>query len=837
VVDTARSAAEAKVSSALSRIHYYTDLPELATVLSRQIVASEKIIIFVDASTSKVRVPLGVLDKVSKFLQVHGHSAPPARAGTPLRVRMLIPMGNRMDVAVALQKKLDTEFPTLETFIIQVTCGPQQGLKKRPQLCIFSVDQGSTKGLQVPNSVDALSCRAKRGECTRLRCLDATCPLRSIEERQALEANKDGGDVTTAELDADHLEAVVPDRAEEGEEDDAPVGGHGSTVQGLGGHGSTVQGLGPGGQGCRVVRDVWPFAFPKDFYKALIGGILGTEGVSHFVYITASSHPAAVLAARDMNMTVHIAPVGIRHHSLGHGQLILRDTLFREFYEAERASASHHKRVLEAELRFVDLMAPAEQPVHFDSVPPASEGGNWRSGLDLCPTTSHLEMAIPRLLSSELDSMGLAIVDDKGVKRLTATRGFREDEVIGVVSALLFRSSSVTAEFLNMDGNSALLDGPLFRIPNLNTDAPTVWKVVYAVPTGVGRLLTDFRGVRKFPNVVVKIAPEKGPNDGFLYCTVSTHNGCGIAAGSFIVANFGEGYGSQNSSSYPAAKRFRGALQAVFEQQAAAARAEGLGCEVPRAGGQAAEPSTAVAPKAAVPKSATQPKLAGAPPAVGKANPGPPPPTGEPAAPPPAPVVPKSQGGEPMPKAVVPKPTSPEPPTGALKLATVDEYDILIWNNKLVMRNMLAKNRKVPPHTILVEFLTGKLEEVPTGTNSVTFSFKKPSEHVFLDTNGVREWKNLTSIITGSSVDALWGHARFPKGQPPAAFQSRKGLAYVPTASQVSTFPATVGLVGASTSCNLVWIVQVVNGKITPTGLALATSKQIICPASADFVL
>ncbi len=77
-----------------------------------------------------------------------------------------------------------------------------------------------------------------------------------------------------------------------------------------------------------------------------------------------------------------------------HGRQILKDPIFRELYEAERASTQDEKRVLEGKLRFAIVKTPADQPVRFDSVP-ATVG--WRSGPDLFPSSDTLESAVPKL--------------------------------------------------------------------------------------------------------------------------------------------------------------------------------------------------------------------------------------------------------------------------------------------------------------------------------------------------------------------------------------------------------------------------------------------------------
>ena len=211
---------------------------------------------------------------------------------------------------------------------------------------------------------------------------------------------------------------------------------------------------------------------------------------------------------------------------------------------------------------FVAVSAPSEQPAFlFDVV--VGPSGNWRAGLDICPTTEFLERAVPKLLSLELENFGLSIADDKGTKRLVANRDFREEEPIGPLSALLFSESAAVLEFLNSGGNAALLDSPLIQVTGLRSqqsESPEATASIFAIPTGVGRLLCDYRTVRKFPNVALVATPSEGAKDGFLAMRVRTHNGCGVAVGAVLCCDFGERYVSATAGDTQPAKRFRGAL-------------------------------------------------------------------------------------------------------------------------------------------------------------------------------------------------------------------------------------------------------------------------------------
>lgn len=207
-----------------------------------------------------------------------------------------------------------------------------------------------------------------------------------MKERQELETGEDRGPRT--ELDPDHAEVQLEDVVQEDADDAA----------------SCAKVIGVAGVGSRsCVRDLWPFALPKDYYKAILAAIVAAEASSHFVYVSSTAHPAALLAAKDMNMQIHYVLDSCRDHSIAHGQKLLSDILFDDFYAAERLSSQHVKRVLEQDLNFITVTAPSDQPVRFDSV---AADKNWRSGEDNCPATEFLETNLPRVFASELDKFG-----------------------------------------------------------------------------------------------------------------------------------------------------------------------------------------------------------------------------------------------------------------------------------------------------------------------------------------------------------------------------------------------------------------------------------------------
>ena len=127
-------------------------------------------------------------------------------------------------------------------------------------------------------------------------------------------------------------------------------------------------------------------------------------------------------------------------------------------------------------------------------------------------------------------------------------------------------------EFLNVSGNAALLDGPIFRIEGLKTDDSSDSREVFAISTGIGRILIDYRksGTRGVANSVIIVSPEAGLNDGFLSLRIHTHNQCGVSAGGALTCDFGEGWSKGSAVAHLAAspsKKLKGALDACFMEQ------------------------------------------------------------------------------------------------------------------------------------------------------------------------------------------------------------------------------------------------------------------------------
>lgn len=338
-----------------------------------------------------------------------------------------------------------------------------------------------------------------------------------------------------------------------------------------------------------MIMSLWPFAFSTEYYKAIIQGVCGGERLSHLIVLSTSAYPAHALVAHDLRITAHILLDRVSGHSQAHGQEILRDSIRRQFYDAEVAgnalAAGVAKRVRTEDLTFLRVRAPpvVEQTLCFAEVKADQSTSAWRASFDEFPASDALEAGVLDLLQHELVTFGLAVRPTPepagGRPALVTEKGRGEGDILCPVSCLLFSSAAGLHECISTAGNAALLDGPLLHVSGLRCPGGEVM-AAYAIPVGAARLVSDYRAAgRHHPNAVLRARPHRGPNDGFLELVVRTHNGHGIAAGREIVLDLGAARAVGLELTAPPAKRFKGSLDALLARQMARASADALEAE------------------------------------------------------------------------------------------------------------------------------------------------------------------------------------------------------------------------------------------------------------------
>ncbi len=255
----------------LDRVTLYGEAAKMEGDIAAQVGDGQKVLVLVDAPTSKPKVVLSLLETVGGLV----------KSLATQRVRVLMTASSRLDLLLAGVNKMQTTFGDGSHFTVQLVRAAKQRLRLKPayvQLMVRKAAGGPAA--DIPNSIDVGGCRAKAGEYTRLRCLCEQCPLRTQEEMAAALTSENEGPFR--EIPEDDLAVLedVDDLPEDGEEEEDPV--------------VTSSELGR-----RLITALWPFAFPRDHYKTLYTEIGEPEATSHMVIYSTSAHPAPILAARS----------------------------------------------------------------------------------------------------------------------------------------------------------------------------------------------------------------------------------------------------------------------------------------------------------------------------------------------------------------------------------------------------------------------------------------------------------------------------------------------------------------------------------------------------------
>ena len=756
-VDPFEEVACAKTDMALTKLSYYESGNALLKTLPTVVMPSHRLVVMIDAPTSKAQIVVKLIDS----------AAATVKASPCKNWKVVVSVGSRPDLFACVNSKMGQAFPKTWVVNIQLTSGDKQNKRRKPAFLVVAVPPDSLE--EMPYSVPALSARAGKGEKCRFRCMSSTCSFRPQEELDALLVDNNTLESLAAdcEMNRDDME-WAPEDADaigeaDGDDDDDIV-------------------MPPPEVAARSFRvDVWPFAYCKDYYKHIINGICGaTVPPNHFVYFTVTAHPAALLAARDANAEVHCVLDRVKVHSKAHGQDLLRESIHDAFYVEEKSRhqpASSTRRLLSKELFFMTVEADSLQTVMFADVVHDGSTPSWRANLDQAPSSPDLEEAVATLMAKEVEPGAILVKEDgAGGRAAHAGKAFKEGDEIVAARCLLFSSAQNVAEFLNGEGNTVLLEGPLVKIANVQTPDNDTTEL-FAVLVGVAMFIRDFRGKKARPNAVLKFSPGKGCNDGVLSFVVATRNACGIAAGGAILADFGESFRPHVVDSVPsaAAKRFRGALDVVFHKQ----------LETATSGEPSEEPE---------PSNGASGEGAGA--AVGETKPA---------------------------------------AVGETMLATTGDYEFILKDGKtLVLRAIGAGNVRISPKSVLL-MLTGGSVDVEANKAVAdalhAFKFTKPKDLVVNYTS--KTVVTLGEVIKSSGADKMFGHAAFTKGVPPPTFAVKKEMMYHPKEAEIALTVAAK----ASQKLTLMWAVTCLGGKISPKGVAIVPSGQITLKSGQDFVL
>ena len=150
---------------------------------------------------------------------------------------------------------------------------------------------------------------------------------------------------------------------------------------------------------------------------------------------------------------------------------------------------------------------------------------------------------------------------------LFTTKSFGEGDTICDVTSLWYTHKDKLKQVLSQQGNKALLD-KLICVEGLykGDDAARI----FGIRVGCGAWARHYQGVKKGgPNAKIVIKSQNGFTSGLAQLVVSTRNNLGISQDTEICLNYGNDYDFavlQEISESPA-KKFKGALAALFENQ------------------------------------------------------------------------------------------------------------------------------------------------------------------------------------------------------------------------------------------------------------------------------
>ena len=156
----------------------------------------------------------------------------------------------------------------------------------------------------------------------------------------------------------------------------------------------------------------------------------------------------------------------------------------------------------------------------------------------------------------------------------------------------------------------------------------------------------------------------------------------------------------------------------------------------------------------------------------------------------------------------------------------------------LVIRSCRPQNAKLGPNTVLCVLKRGSVDE-PTAieADAVAFAFSKGSDPVV---DVVGEKPTVTTIgdfIRTHRACKLYVHGAFAPGAPPTAFVVKKRMVFRLEREAEEDKRIIAGAQQAR-STSLVWAVGVAEDKkVTPVGLAVVLTRQVISKGNADIDL
>lgn len=550
------------LATEMLHVSTFTSAPDLVADIEQHVFASQRLLFVVDAPTSKIRVLIDMMKTVATIL---------AKGPVQENFSLIMPVGSRLDVLSAMSMKLKELFPKPKhsAFAIQLSSSNVQTSRACPQYLLFV--SGPNDVGKAASALNVSGCYAKPFEGLRLRCTDPLCPMRPEEERkraqEQLDAESNNMEMRPdAEIHADDCEGNEGGEDYEEQDNDAEEDEIMAALQ------EDDEPTAAGGKSKYLV-ELFTFGRPVSFYTKVLAQIGQASQADHLIVITRTAHPAILVAGRQQKLSVHALVSGCGAHQVAHGQKLLKTMLYRQVWSEAKRTTTAPKRVRSTMLSFIEVEAPPakEQIVRLSDCAP-SESSSWRAGFNNFP--ADLETLTIKLAQSQLEASSLTIkIQEGGSRVLTASRHLREGESVCPVSALWFNDARSLEAVLT--ANKYLADR-VVRISGVLGSGESEGGVspsmqVFGVLVGAARHVSHYAGVRKGgPNCALAVDLTSGPGDELLRLVVTTRNKQGISAGQPIALNFGLGYDASAVEEFmqadaPSSKKYRGALDVLFQ--------------------------------------------------------------------------------------------------------------------------------------------------------------------------------------------------------------------------------------------------------------------------------
>ena len=146
--DPARERAEERAFCTRLRVTYYEDAKQLFEFMRKEVVPGQKVLIFVDACTSKARI-IGALLYAAVLL------CKPLQAmnADNAAIALMASVGRRLDILSYVDAQLHSKFPNMAHFIVLLSHGQVQSSRKLPRYLRLSA---TTSAIPASASVPAL---------------------------------------------------------------------------------------------------------------------------------------------------------------------------------------------------------------------------------------------------------------------------------------------------------------------------------------------------------------------------------------------------------------------------------------------------------------------------------------------------------------------------------------------------------------------------------------------------------------------------------------------------------------------------------------------------------